>query len=45
MTKPPQTEANRFLSAMKKILSVSKTDVDAAMKAEKRKRSALRKAS
>jgi hypothetical protein len=39
-----QTESSRFRDAMKKILSVSKTEVDDALKAEKRKRSALRKA-
>jgi hypothetical protein len=44
MAKPTPTEADRFRAAMKKILSVSKTEVDAAMKAEKRKRSLARKA-
>jgi hypothetical protein len=42
MTKP--TESTRFRDAMKKILSVSKTDVDAALKAEQAKRKSLRKA-
>jgi len=43
MTK--QTESSRFKSAMRKILTVSKAESDAAIKEEKRKRSALRKAS
>ena len=40
-----QTESTRFRDAMKKILSVSKTEVDAALKAEQAKRKSLRKAS
>ena len=39
------TEASRFRNAMKKILSVSKTEVDNALKAEQRKRSESRKSS
>jgi hypothetical protein len=39
-----KTESNRFKSAMKKILSVSKTEVDNALKAEQGKRSETRKA-
>jgi hypothetical protein len=44
MNKQPQTEWERFSEATKKILSVSKTEVDAAIKAEQAKRKALRKA-